>query len=339
MPRRSSSVRSVQGTIKYQLSAKGRRDSLLSGGDGKREQEQSGPVDESILGSFTLADDGSVSYDLAGDIYQVADDEIQLPPACSLVRDFRTDLYWDKVPTWDDLIAVVREIDRVTALENELTKESAAEFTSNPQARASQINAAWANIGGRYFAAESELFGDVYREAVRRREADVAALKKRNRASLAKWIEGNGTPNQRERLAAGLLPWKEAHEAIDASFFDDDYLEAVEGVQLYARFDNAAVCVCPRQDEQATCDLKYQASDATELTASEWEQLSLVKKVFDKTAKDAGASVEYQYREHSAKCVTAPEALIRRGVIVKITLDQLTFKRELALTVVPYDND
>jgi hypothetical protein len=334
------SVRVVQGTIKYQLSDAGRRDLLLSGGNGQREQLLSGPVDASVLPSFAIGDDGRVSYDLSeNDIHKLDHDEIQLPPGCNVFSDDATTaLYWDTVPTWEQLISVIREIDRVTAFEKALRRGVAEEFMANPLARADSIGNFVAKIGGYGFSAASDLSRDVFREAVKRRDADLAALKLRNHATMTKWIERNGNSNQRERLAAGVLPWKEVHDYIHSSlFFDFDY-DAVR-IPPYKRFGTREACVCPSGDYEPRCEPKFQASDATELTASEWEQLSIVKKFFDRIATEAGASVEYQYREHSAKCVTAPEPVIRRGVIVKFTLDQLTFKNEFALTGVTHDSD
>ena len=46
----------------------------------------------------------------------------------------------------------------------------------------------------------------------------------------------------------------------------------------------------------------------------------------------AAPDATLQLREHRAKCASAVEPMIRRGVIVKFTVDRLTFKREFALS-------
>jgi hypothetical protein len=60
-----------------------------------------------------------------------------------------------------------------------------------------------------------------------------------------------------------------------------------------------------------------------ELAADEWPQYSAIRA--------AVPDATFQLREHRAKCSSATEPTIRRGVIVKRTLDRLTFKREFAL--------
>ena len=47
------------------------------------------------------------------------------------------------------------------------------------------------------------------------RARDQDELKKANRATLAEWTLKHGTENQRERMAAGLLPWNEIYAAAE----------------------------------------------------------------------------------------------------------------------------
>jgi hypothetical protein len=57
---------------------------------------------------------------------------------------------------------------------------------------------------------------------------------------LSEWIQQYGTENQKQRLGAGLLPWQEAHEAVDEYFF----IELDHSFPRHKRFDVAEVCIC-----------------------------------------------------------------------------------------------
>jgi hypothetical protein len=189
----------------------------------------------------------------------------------------------------------------------------AREFLDDATARPDQINRESVKIKGESF------YGDdhpVVLEAKRRAAYDMEELKKANRAMLREWIIRNGSDNQRQRLAADLLPWKEAYESVEAHFF-----KPLEGFALYQRFDPDEVpCVC-----EFKCNPKFQSVDAIELTADEWEQFAKVQAVVPGAA--------FQFREHRASCQSSPEPqIVRRGVIVKFLLGPLTFKREFGLT-------
>jgi hypothetical protein len=313
----------VQARIKYLLSEQGRRDSLRRGGNGRHIQEVRGPVDDTDLDVFQVDDDGNAFFDATSLEYDPSD-----PPAIVPASKGRLvttpvgpdEIHWDVVPSWEDLITVAKGIkaynDEQAAYEEEdrqLLKHIAEEFINNPSARATSLERDHVIISDRRF----EKFTQTYNEARKRWESDQEELKKSNRATLREWIIRNGTDNQRQRLAAELLPWKEAYETVEANFF-----KPLEGFQLYRRFEPEEVtCVCPGEFK---CDPKFQSVDATEVTADEWDQFAKLRAVVP------GAT--FQFREHRAKCQSAVEPEIRRGVIVKFSLGQLTFKREFALT-------
>jgi hypothetical protein len=312
----------IMVTIRYFLSEQGRRESLRQGGDGRRIQEVTGVGVDADLDAFTVNDDGEVSFDLT-DLHGCDPDfNPRILPPASKGRFQKGEILWDVVPGWDDLLVVVRgfkaELDEIDAYYREHQNQLEAiarEFLNDPTARPEQLNRESVKIKGESF------YGDhpVVAEAKQRAANDLEELKKTNRAMLREWIIRNGTDNQRERLAAELLPWKEAFETAE-----EHYFKPLEGFPLYRRFEPAEVlCVCEQQGG-FRCEPKFQSFDATELTADEWEQFARIK-----SAVPGGT---FQFREHRAKCATAPEPEIRRGVIVKFTLGQLIFKREFAVT-------
>jgi hypothetical protein len=109
----------------------------------------------------------------------------------------------------------------------------------------------------------------------------------------------HGTDNHKQRLEAGLLPWKESHESVDEWFFAE--LDATFAPDR--RFDTADVCVCVQSGRDLeACQLSFQSIDAAELIAKEWELYSKVKA--------AAPEADFQLREHRAKCKSATEQAI-----------------------------
>jgi hypothetical protein len=315
-------------TIKYLLSEQGRRESLKSGGNGCRQQEVVGTLPNNAeLDAFTVDNDGQAHFDLTkiDGLDPDFNSDILPPPEKGQWAD--DTIVWDIVPSFDDLLRVIRNIkaenDGMQAAYDEHREElqrAAEAFYANPKARAQNISKGYVQIGDKSFYGEE--WNALVNEARKRVDADSEALKQRNRATLAQWIGQNGTENQRQRVAAGLLPWQEAYNSAE------DYLyRPLNGFALYEKWkDEEVKCVC---FSDFSCDRKYQSVDATELTSDEWDSLTAIK------AKVPGA--EFQLREHRAQCQSATETLIRRGVIVKFKLGELGFKREFLLTVeVPF---
>ena len=312
----------VTATITYLLSEQGRRESLRTGGDGRRVQEDQGVISDKDLEAFAVGEDGQVSFDMTHMHGCDPDFNPGVLPRASKGRFQDGTIVWDVVPTWEDLLEVVcgfkaESDDMQAAYEAHQAKleRVAQQFLEDPSARATRLDKGAATIAGERF------YGDhpVIAEARRRAEIDVDEARKRNRATLAEWVGQHGTENQRQRLAAGLLPWKEAFEAAE------DYLfKPTSSFAVYKKFDVGDVCMCLSRAEGETCSPKFQSVDATELTADEWEQFARIKSTVP--------GAQFQLREHRAQCESASEPQVRRGVIVKFTLGQLTFKREFALT-------
>jgi hypothetical protein len=313
-----------QARITYLLSERGRKDSLLKGGDGKRKQIVLGVVsDPADLEIFKVDEEGQASFDAT-----TAPEQTERNDKYHWVligqRDspgyFEVD--WDVVPTWDDLLqfgrwaedVIKQQLTEATiAHEEDLAEEKrvADAFLADPSARADIIEEDSVTIEGHDFWSN-----EVVSEAKARWRRDQEELKRANRATLAEWINKHGTANQRQRLANGLLPWKEAFEAAEEHLY-----APLAEFPLYKRFEIEEVCQ-PEGDE-GLCKVKFQSVDATELTADEWDTYSKIRAVIH--------NATFQLREHRAQCNHTVEWLVRRGVIVKFSLGQLTWKREFAL--------
>lgn len=317
----------TMASISYFLSERGRRESLRKGGDGKRQQTASDLPDPADLEFFAVDQDGHVSFDATTAAEQFEEDDKR---RCSLVTTrsgSRIEVEWHLIPTWDDLLRFARwthklreQQDADMFLDWELTQAEQAriahEFLADPSARADKLSEDYVTIGGFDFWSSTDA---VVVEARARALRDQEELKKANRATLAEWTARHGTENQRERLIAGLLPWKEVSDAAEEHLY-----APLASFQLYKRFEIDEVCECLMGGAEQPCKVKFQSVDAVELTAQEWEQFSKIRKV--------ASQATFQLREHRAQCQIGFGPKIRRGVIVKMPLGQLIFKREFALT-------
>lgn len=315
----------VQGRVSYYLSEQGRRESIRQGGDGKRQQSTLGTVQPQDLELFAVDEDGGPSLDATTSPTSFEADNKHHSISESGTRGYGVE--WDAVPSWDDLIQFARwahDVRKKQELEDYLEWESeqaareqlSYAFLADPNARADKISEDYVTIAGHDFWSSKE---PAVVEAKARSLRDHEELKKANRATLADWVGRHGTENQRERLIAGLLPWKEAYDAAEAHLY-----APLSEFPLYKRFDIEEVCECVRAGvEETPCKVKFQSVDAVELTAQEWDQFSKIRKM--------APVATFQLREHRAQCQIAPPQ-IRRGVIVKFSLGNLNFKRELALS-------
>jgi len=124
--------------------------------------------------------------------------------------------------------------------------------------------------------------------------------------------------SESETLGVSRKPWRQG----DRWSVREHLFAPLEQFSLYVRFEVSDVCVCEHAGN-GPCGLKFQSVDATQLTAEEWDQLSAIRA--------AVPDAQFQIREHRAKCKSRSETEVKRGVIVKRQVDQLTFRREYAL--------
>ena len=183
-------------------------------------------------------------------------------------------------------------------------------------------------------------------EAQRRRKSDRKALEQRNQHTLARWIEQHGDTNKKERLTAGLLPWQEGFLAIDNYYFDQLSHLVADGddenkLPFYRRFAIEEVCSCKSDIDfdgspiQNLCRPFFQTAEPEELSAGEWDNLSRIKKGLAEIW--AGETYNVGLREHRAKCRSVKVPLVRRTALITVSLDELSFQREVLLTEVADD--
>jgi hypothetical protein len=321
---------SIEARIQFNLSAAGRRDSLRSGGNGARAQEMTGPIDPEQLDAFDVDEQGRVFFDATKTPTEVIVEQWNVVVAVRGQKEIHAqadaEVEWNVVPAWVDLVGLAQCLKQwadgldnqyVLEMESQARHETEVEqmFLSDPHARADKLSEDYVEIAGCTFWNTN-----VVREAHARAAKDLEEQRQANRATLTRWIQEHGSENQKQRLAAGLLPWAEAHSELEKGLF-----ALLDEFPLYERFNVDEVCICPQMGGES-CGLKFQSVDATELTADEWVRFDAIRT----SIPDA----QFQLREHRAKCRTRTEAEIRRGVIVKRSVDRLTVKREYALGTV-----
>lgn len=104
---------SAQARIRYYLSEQGRLASLRQGGNCRRLQETIGVVDEGDLAAFSINDEGLVSFDATVTFYPSDVSEVTVPAGTRQMVKTSSggeEMEWDVVPTWEDLVAVARQV-------------------------------------------------------------------------------------------------------------------------------------------------------------------------------------------------------------------------------------
>jgi hypothetical protein len=236
-------ARSLTVTATYHLSEDGRKASLLAGGDGHAVQRITIDVPHHRLHLVTVNDKGLARLKLRPQ-YDLNPDQ--------QVMCLDTHPMYDHVPTVDALFrqaarnhqlerayhakrTIVR--DEHAETERDRRNDVAAAFLADPSQRA--LNHPSPNSRRCYLrtrfghlrfdvAVDIGPARDVPREALRRFRADVKAARARRahervehitlrdarQEVIARWIAEHGTPDQRARHAAGLLPPSEVREAM-----------------------------------------------------------------------------------------------------------------------------
>jgi len=149
---------SAQARIRYYLSEQGRLASLKEGGHCRRLQETIGVVDESDLAAFSINDEGLVSFDATVAFYPR---EVTVPAGTGRMVKTSTggeEMEWDVVPTWEDLVAIARQVkaslDKIRADAEEdakLLARIARDFLDHPGDRATTVDRDYVVIAGRRF--------------------------------------------------------------------------------------------------------------------------------------------------------------------------------------------
>ena len=339
----------------FLLSESGRKSSLLAGRDGRELQTIDVDVPANRLHLVVVDPDGKARLKLRPR-YEVRPDgrvvQITTPPV------------YDRAPTIDELFLAAaknHELEcafvaqgsgrraRTKGALREVKLELAETFLATPEQRARihpppEPKRCWLDgPQGKVLIDASRDEGvvrEVPAEAYRRYRADQRVLRDRNSQErkrrlavrdekarvVAEWIAANGTPDQQDRQAKGLLAFHEAREAIADKMF-----EALRDWPRYARNGTdvmqAHLRRYPEYNEAVITERDLAVSDdnATQASATQWARAQEARALLP----DATVTL----RSHRLSWRGHPEApaITLYGLLVVRTFGPIVLRREFAV--------
>jgi hypothetical protein len=336
----------------YHLSETGRKASLLQGGDGRTVQRLQVAVPANRLHLVAVSDKGEARLKLSPR-FEVDEGQrirrIEEPPS------------YDAPPTTDQLFkdaARNHELERAYQAERSAWRtkrregertwrnEAAAAFLADPAQRAmvhpspSPTRCVLVTSHGRVqFDAHDEDIParDVPAEAYRRFRADLQqarahrqvetteglSIHEARKQAIAAWVDAHGSPEQRARHAAGLLPMDEAIEAMTD--------EAFAPLSAYPRYQrDGGRCLqdflrqSPRYADAVVTptDFRSAGRKAVKATAAQWARLQEMQ------AAVPAAGIALHVRELAWLVDPKAPRLIQHTLVVTQTVGPLVFRRE-----------
>jgi hypothetical protein len=306
-PGTPATTKTLTVTATYLLSEEGRKASLLDGGDGKAVQQLSLQVPANRLHLVSVDANGVARLKLRPR-YQLDDDN-------GIVRVDAAPTY-DAPPDIEDLFreaARNHQLERAYHSERQASKIKRREadqerraniakaFLSDPTRRAlvhptpSATRCVVQTEEGRVFfdsATDLAPARDVPPEAHRRFRADLRAKRDQNLKTRAEqlaqheekkrfaatWIAEHGTPDQRVRQAAGVLPIEEATEAMT-----DHAFAALADIPRYVADGPAQIqdavkrLALASEPHVSTADVIVTSNNAETMTASQWAAVGRIR--------------------------------------------------------------
>ena len=351
-PKAVEASRTLAVTATYVLTEEGRKASLLAGGDGRAVQEMAVEVPSNRLHLVSVDANGVARLKLRPR-YQVAEDQ----------RVVRTDSppEYDGPPSLEDLFREAarnhqlestyhteRRTSRSKRRDNgrEMRMEVAKAFLGDPKQRAlahppptPKSCYVGTDHGRVLFDADTDELParDVPMEAHRRFRADLRARAERNQQEraaqlaiheekkrvIAEWIDANGSPEQRARQAAGMLPMDEAIESMT-----DEAFATVQGLKRYVRNGSERLQAHVRQWHQhadATvfaADLAVTSTNAVKASAAQWAVVQQLETLMP------GAAVALRAHRLAWKRDPTVPVLMAFGVLASVRVGPLTLRRE-----------
>lgn len=341
-------------TATYLLSEEGRKASLLAGGDGRAVQQMSIQVPTSRLHLVTVDDEGVARLKLRPRYERDGEQQV-----------IRTDAppMYDSPPSLEDLYreaARNHELERAyhqqrTAVRTERREtqrqfraQLAQAFMSDRVQRALVHPAPspkrcylTAERGRVLFDVNTDegIAREVPPEAHRRFRADLRARREQNlhqraeqlalyeekKRLIAEWIAAHGTPEQRGRQAAGVLPMAEAIEAMT-----DEAFGVIGDRPRYLRDGAERLQAHLRQSPQyatavvTSADLVVTSKNAAQATAAQW---ALVQEL---QAALPDATIVLRVHRLTWKHDLQAPTLTINGVLVTRKVGPFTLRREYA---------
>lgn len=164
---------------------------------------------------------------------------------------------------------------------------------------------------------------DEQQRKLKARQEELAAVKKREEEAQAaarkmvlhKWISQHGTDSQKKRWKQGLLPEKEALDAVREEIF-----APLEGFTRYTRMKNADICECDCAEH-----VDFLTDEMVSLSAEQYEQW---EEILNSLPKDGSAGL----RRHHGMCPNCDcEAKTYMTALVTVDWQGIKLSREYVL--------
>jgi hypothetical protein len=344
--------RTLAVTATYVLTEEGRKASLLAGGNGRALQEMTVEVPSSRLHLVSVDANGIARlklrprFELADDHSVVRTDmppEYDAPPALEdLFREAARNHQLESTYYTERRVSRSKRRDASQDVRAELAKA----FLGDPKTRALAHPPPTPKrcylIGDRrrlLFDADTDELParDVPPEAHRRFRADLRARAERNqqaraaqlaiheekKRAIADWISAHGSPEQRARQAAGMLPMDEAIEAMA-----DEAFVPLRGLPRYARDGVGMLQAHVRKWHEyadaivTAADLSVTSTNAVKATAAQWALVEQLQHLMP--------SARMLLRAHKLTWRRDPRlpALTTFGVLATLQIHPFSFRRE-----------
>jgi hypothetical protein len=349
---RRDSGRTLTVTALYHLSEEGRKASLLDGGDGRAVQEVKMSVPTNRFHLVSVDADGAARLKLQPRYFLDAEQNVRRsdgPPV------------YDVPPSPEDLLrdaARNHQLERAYNVEQaekkskrrdeafEVHQRLAEAFLADPTMRALEHpkptqRQCYLQRGRRQILFDARMGHGLARqvppEAYRRFVADLNQRRQRNmarraeqlalhdakRRAIADWVERRGTPDQKARHAAGVLPLEEALEGLADEAFAvigdrPRYVrDGVERLQAHLRqFPQYADILVARSE------LMIDSSNADHATEAQWNLQQELQALLP------DAIIALRLHRLSLKADPAAPSLTQFGVLVAHRVGPFTLRRE-----------
>lgn len=361
-PKGAEVGRTLAVTVTYVLTEEGRKASLLAGGNGRALQEMTVEVPTSRLHLVSVDANGVARLKLRP--------RYQLGEGQSVVRTDSPPEY-DAPPALEDLFREAarnhqlestyhdeRRTSRSKRGENnrEVRAEAAKAFLNDPKQRAlahppptPKRCYLTSDRGRLLFDADTDELParDVPLEAHRRFRGDLRARAERNqqeraaqlaiheekKRAIADWIGAHGSPEQRSRQAAGMLPMDEAIEAMT-----DEAFALLQGFPRYARDGVAMLQSHVRQRHEyadatvTAADVYVTSTNAMKATAAQWALVEQLQQLMPQA--------KVLLRAHRLTWRRDPRlpSLTTFGVLATLQIHPFSFRREFEAPAAPQEH-
>lgn len=346
--------RTLRVTATYLLSEEGRKASLLAGGDGRARQQHSVDVPTNRLHLITVDADGvarlklrpSFRLDETQRVVRLdAPPTYDVPPDVeTLFRDAARNHQLERTYHAEQREAQTKRRDAEVGRRAEVAQTFLADSTQRalghpaPTPTRCYLGTPWGRV--RFDATDPETPGrDVPREAHRRFRADLSARKTHNgetraaellvhaekQRAVAAWIAEYGTPDQRARHAAGVLPIAEAIDAMTDQAFAH-LAERPVYVRNGARQLQSHLRQWPTYADVIITagDVAVTSRHAATATAAQWALVEVLR------AACPTATVVLRAHRIAWKPHPSAPTMTVFGVLVTLKQGPFTFRREFA---------